>query len=46
LVLDAPLHDPRGVRAIVPDGDPGHFEDMKVCRHAPRMAAVVGPDRM
>jgi len=39
LVLDAPLHDPRGVRTIVPDGAPGHFEDMKVCLHVRRMAA-------
>ena len=45
LVHDAPLHDPRGVRAIVPDGAPGHFEDMKVCLHVRRMAAFGGRRR-
>jgi hypothetical protein len=33
LVLDAPPQNPRGIRAIVPDGDPGHFKGMKVFCH-------------
>src|SRR5260221_7726868 len=36
---------PRGIRAIVPDGDPGHFKGMKVFCHPRRMAAFGGRRR-
>jgi hypothetical protein len=45
LVLDAPPQNPRGIRAIVPDGDPGHFKGMKVFCHPKSMAAFGGRRR-
>jgi hypothetical protein len=45
LVLDAPPHDSRGIGAIVPNGDPGHFEGVKLSCHRRRMAAFGGRRR-